>query len=138
VHELAPMSSDDDYMAVQVGVHPRAVLAKIHLLRCGDGSNLELFEFQAPDQRTETPGNADIGSAHVAFQVDDVPAAVAYLSEHGVEIMGEPQRVREGPTTGVTWVYVRAPWGLQMELISQPTRPDTADPRDGLWEPPGA
>jgi catechol 2,3-dioxygenase-like lactoylglutathione lyase family enzyme len=120
VHSLAPMKADDDFMAVQLGVHPRAVLSAIRLLRCGFGSNLELFEFESPDQRTETPGNADIGSAHLAFQVEDMTAAFEYLDSRGVEIFGAPQFVTDGPSTGVTWIYVRAPWGLQLELISYP------------------
>lgn len=136
VHSLAPMMADDDFMAIQLDVHPRAVLSAIRLLRCGSGSNLELFEFESPDQRTETPGNADIGSAHLAFQVEDMASALEYLDARGVEILGDPQFVTEGPSTGVRWIYVRAPWGLQLELISYPEpMAYEADADVVLWSP---
>jgi len=136
VHSLAPMMADDDFMAIQLDVHPRAVLSAIRLLRCGSGSNLELFEFESPDQRTETIGNADIGSAHLAFQVEDMASALEYLDARGVEILGDPQFVTEGPSTGVTWIYVRAPWGLQLELISYPEpMAYEADADVVLWSP---
>lgn len=88
------------------------------MLGCSDGSRLELLQFSAPDQRTEAPGNADVGSPHIAFEVADVAVAVAHLSANGGEVQGEPKTVIEGATTGVTWIYVRSPWGLQLELIS--------------------
>jgi hypothetical protein len=105
-------------MTEHLGVHPRAAVTSIRLLRCGSGTNLELSEYVAPDRRTEPPGNADIGSCHVAFQVDDLPAAVEHLRANGVEIQGEPKLVTEGPRAGATWVYFLAPWGSQLELVT--------------------
>ena len=52
--------------------------------------------------------------------VDDVDTAVSYLRSQGVEVMGEPTVRTVGPSAGQTWVYFRAPWGLQFELVSYP------------------
>ena len=34
-------------------------------------------------------------------------------------VMGDPT-VSRGPSEGQRWVYFRAPWGLQFELVSYP------------------
>lgn len=39
-------------MAVEIGVHPRAQLS-IAMVRCGPTTNVELLEFEAPDQNEE-------------------------------------------------------------------------------------
>lgn len=106
-------------MAAMLGVEPRA-RARLAFLRCGNGSNLELFEYDAPDQATRPPRNSDVGGHHLCFYVDDMDAAVAYLRSRGVEVAGEPERVTDGPSAGTSWVYFRAPWGLQLELVSYP------------------
>lgn len=106
-------------VAESVGIDRRA-RAKLRFLRCGHGSNLELFEYRAPDQARVLPRNSDLGGHHLAFYVDDLDAALAWLRRHDVEVMGEPQHVTEGPSAGTSWVYFRAPWGLQLELVSYP------------------
>jgi hypothetical protein len=63
-------------------------------------------------------------------------AAVAHLRENGVEVLGEPTRLTEGPSAGLTWVCFRAPWGLQLELVCAPDR--LAYERAGgerMWRP---
>ena len=99
-----------------VNVDPRAVINKITLVRCGYGSNIELFQYTSPDQKDMTPKNSDIGGFHVAFYVDDVKAAKDYLDGKGVKTMFGPFPVNEGPAAGQTIIYFLAPWGLQMEI----------------------
>jgi len=108
------------FMADTLHVHPRAVVERIALLRCGMGSNIELFQYSAPDQRNAIPRNSDIGGHHLAFYVDDIDAAVAYLKARGVTVLAGPLAVTEGPAAGQTINYFLAPWGLQLELISYP------------------
>jgi catechol 2,3-dioxygenase-like lactoylglutathione lyase family enzyme len=98
----------------------RAPWSSKSLLRCGMGSNIELFQYSAPDQRQDSPKNSDIGGHHIAFYVDDIDAAVAYLKERGVRVLAGPLPVTEGPAAGQTINYFLAPWGLQLELISYP------------------
>jgi catechol 2,3-dioxygenase-like lactoylglutathione lyase family enzyme len=119
-YDLGPFRSETDWMATHLGVHPRAVMRKLTFLRCGHGSNFEIFEYEAPDQRREQPRNSDVGGHHLAFYVDDMDAAVAHLRAHGVRVMGEPTVRTEGPSGGQTWVYFLTPWGMQCELVSFP------------------
>lgn len=109
-----------DFMQQLLNVNPRAVIHQITLLRCGYGSNLELFQYSSPDQRDLHAKNSDIGGFHIAFYVDDIKAAKAYLEKKGVKTFFGPFPVKEGPAAGQSIVYFLAPWGLQLELITYP------------------
>jgi catechol 2,3-dioxygenase-like lactoylglutathione lyase family enzyme len=125
-----------NWMAEHINVHPRARNLEYRYVRCGNGTNLEIFQYSAPDQKTELPRNSDIGGHHIAFYVDDIAAAMAHLRRHGIRILAEPTVVTEGPTAGLTWVYFLAPWGLQLELVSW--EKGIAHDRGGgilLWNP---
>ncbi|MFB7472002.1 VOC family protein [Kitasatospora sp. NPDC056184] len=124
LYRLGPVAAppgDGDWMSRQLGVH-RSAVAHIAMLRLGPVSNLELFQYTAPDQRREQPANSDWGGHHLAIAVDDVDRAVAYLREQpGVEVLGEPQTIADGgPIDGDRWVYFRTPWGLQLEVLAMP------------------
>jgi catechol 2,3-dioxygenase-like lactoylglutathione lyase family enzyme len=119
-YELGPFQSNGDWMQTQLNLHPRAVMKRLKFLRCGNGSNFEIFEYSAPDQRLEQPKNSDIGGHHLAFYVDDMDEAIAYLKANGVRVLGEPVIREEGPSAGQTWIYFLTPWGMQMELVSYP------------------
>lgn len=124
------------FMQDLLDVDPRAVIRQITLLRCGFGSNIELFDYSAPDQKEVRPRNSDIGGHHIAIHVDDIEAAAAYLRAHGVRTLMGPMPVTEGPAAGQTILYFFAPWGLQMELISYPQ--GMAYEKEGgviLWSP---
>ena len=111
---------DDDWMARHLNVHPRATIKDFQMVRCGNGTNLEIFEYTAPDQNRRLPRNSDIGGHHLAFYVDNMDAAVSYLKAKGVRVLDTPSTFTEGPAAGLTWVYFLAPWGLQLELVSAP------------------
>jgi len=106
------------FMQDLLGVDPKAVIEEITMVRCGTGSNIELFKYAAPDQKDLQPKNSDIGGFHIAFYVDDVAAAKAYLDAKGVKTRLGPLPVKEGPAAGQTILYFQAPWGLQLEAIS--------------------
>ena len=77
---FGPFADDKGtFMQDLLGVDPKAVIEEITLVRCGYGSNIELFKYTAPDQKDLTPKNSDIGGFHIALYVDDVAAAKAYL-----------------------------------------------------------
>jgi catechol 2,3-dioxygenase-like lactoylglutathione lyase family enzyme len=118
--EFGPFSDDKtDFMSQLVNVNPRAVINKIVLVRCGYGSNIELFQYTSPDQKNMTPKNSDIGGYHIAFYVDDIKAAKEYLDGKGVKTFFNLP-VNEGPAAGQSIFYFLTPWGLQMEAISYP------------------
>lgn len=119
-YDLGPFASDGDWMETHLNVHPRATMKRLRFLRCRNGSNFEIFEYNAPDQNRIQPKNSDVGGHHLAFYVDDIGAAVAYLKVNGVRVLGEPTVRTAGPSAGQTWVYFLSPWGMQFELVSFP------------------
>jgi len=108
-----------DFMQQLLNVNPRAVIQQITLVRCGYGSDLELFQYTSPDQKNMTPKNSDIGGYHIALYVDDIKAAKAYLDGKGVKTFFNLS-VDQGPAAGQSIFYFLTPWGLQMEAISYP------------------
>jgi catechol 2,3-dioxygenase-like lactoylglutathione lyase family enzyme len=128
-------NDDDDWMTRQLGVHPRTVIDAIRFYRLGNGSNLEVFQYSPADGQNPQPRNSDIGGHHLAIYVDDMDAAVAHLRAHDVEIMGEPV-VSTAASAGQRWLYFRAPWGMQFELVSFPDgKAYEKDADTLLWHP---
>ena len=135
VYTLGAKRADDDWMQTQLGVHPRTVIREIRFLRLGNGTNLELFDYDAADDQRPQPRNSDIGGYHLALYVDDLDAAIAHLRAHDVEIMGEPV-ASAGASEGQRWLYFRSPWGLQFELVSYPHgKAYEKDAPVKLWHP---
>jgi catechol 2,3-dioxygenase-like lactoylglutathione lyase family enzyme len=120
LYDVGPFESVDDWMATHLAVHPRARINKIRVMKIANGPVLELFEFTAPDQQQAVPRNSDWGGWHLAFYVDDMERALAALKAHGLEIQSGPVAMTEGPSAGLSWLYFKAPWGQQLELVSYP------------------
>src|SRR5207244_3368048 len=108
------------FMQDLVNVDPRAEIKEITMMRCGQGANIELFQYTALDQKTEMPRNSDHGGHHIAFYVKDIEAAVDKARKLGLKTMMGPFDVKEGPAAGQAITYVLTPWGMQLELISYP------------------
>ena len=135
IYTLGSKQADDDWMQVTLGVHPRTVIREVRFLRLGNGSNLELFQYDSADGQAGEPRNSDIGGHHLAIYVDDLEEAIDYLRSHDVEIMGEPVASKQS-AEGQRWLYFRSPWGMQFELVSFPS--GKAYERDAprrLWHP---
>jgi catechol 2,3-dioxygenase-like lactoylglutathione lyase family enzyme len=114
------MDDKGTFMQDVVNVNPRAVIEQISMVRCGYGSNIELFQYQSPDQAKTEPKNSDYGGHHIALYVDDIAKAADYLRSKNVKTMQGPIPVNEGPAAGQSILYFLTPWGMQMELISYP------------------
>jgi catechol 2,3-dioxygenase-like lactoylglutathione lyase family enzyme len=135
-YDLGPFQSDGDWMTEHLNIHPRAVMRRLKFLRCRNGSNFEIFEYESPDQNRTQPRNSDVGGHHLAFYVDDMAAALEHLRRHGVRILGEPTVRESGPSGGQTWVYFLSPWGMQLELVSYPKgKAYERDTPRRLWHP---
>ncbi|MGO9583323.1 MAG: VOC family protein [Acidimicrobiales bacterium] len=119
LYSLGPFARDGDWMARHLNIDPGARMERQNFFSCGGRAAFEVFEYSAPEQRTVEPRNSDIGGHHVSLYVDDLDAAVAYLRQRGVTVLGEPT-VSSGATEGQRWVYFLAPWGMQFELVSYP------------------
>ncbi len=87
----------------------------------GPGHTVELIEYRAPVERGRVfPRPCDTGFAHVAFNVDDVDAAVAAAAGFGVTPIAPPVAIDQGPNRGRKVVYVRDPDGITIEFIEAP------------------
>ena len=53
-----------------VDVDPRAVIEEINVVRVANGSNIELFQYSAPDQDTRFAVNSSYSGHHIAIYVD--------------------------------------------------------------------
>src|SRR5437763_5092509 len=74
----------------------------------GYGHKIELLEYLAPADRQQLrPRPCDVGSVHVAFQVDDLDAVLSAFAASGWEAAGQPQTLTAGPNAGKRVVYVR-------------------------------
>jgi catechol 2,3-dioxygenase-like lactoylglutathione lyase family enzyme len=103
-----------------LGVNPRAVIDQITVLRIGRSANIELFQYEAPEQRQTHPRNSDWSGHHIAFYVTDINAAVAYMEAKGVEKFLGPFPLTAGPAAGQTINYFKTPFGTYIEFISYP------------------
>jgi catechol 2,3-dioxygenase-like lactoylglutathione lyase family enzyme len=107
------------------------------LLRVGEGPTIELFEYEDREQ-APPPTASDLGIQHFAFYVDDIDAARA-------SVLAAGGRALEGPTLlpglesgdGNKWLYVIAPWGGIIELVTFPS-PQPYEETTPLrrWRPP--
>lgn len=79
-------------------------------LQVGDRDSIELFSFPDPPPRPSYPEAC--GLRHLAFQVEDLTAAVAYLTAQGIAV--EP--IRQDPLTDRRFTFFQDPDGLPLEL----------------------
>jgi len=87
----------------------------------GPGHSLELIEYTAPEDRGGVrPRPCDVGFAHVAYDVDDIDAAIAAAAAHGVEPIAAPTIIDQGPNKGGRVAYLRDPDGITIEFIQKP------------------
>jgi catechol 2,3-dioxygenase-like lactoylglutathione lyase family enzyme len=134
---FGPFSDDKGtFMQDVLDVHQHAVINQIVLVRCGAGSNIELFSYSSPDQKVVQPRNSDVGGYHIALYVDDIAAAAEYLKAKGVQTFKGPIPITEGPAAGQAILYFKAPWGLQFEAITYPQGMAYEKTSDvTLWDP---
>jgi len=82
----------------------------------GDGFNIELFEYSAPEQQGDPSVRrpCDPGVRHIAFQFDDIDAACERFTKAGGTIHHDP--VLLGSTLAI---YGRDPFGNIVELMQE-------------------
>ena len=81
----------------------------LRMLRQGD-TVIELFVRPDAPQRVNNP--EALGLRHLAFRVEDIEPAVAWLNGMGIET--EP--IREDPYNGGRFTFFKDPDGLSLEL----------------------
>ncbi|WP_157961308.1 VOC family protein [Microvirga flavescens] len=119
-YELGPFKDEKGtWMTDNIGAHKSSV-AKIASLKCGNSTNIELFEFTSPSQNKVSPKRDDMGATSIGFYVEDIDAAIAHLKKNNVKLLGDVKKVEEGPIAGRSWIYAETPWGLQIFIESDP------------------
>ncbi len=119
LYDIGPFARPEDWMATHLAAMQGTSLYRMRVLRIANGPVLELFELaRAPEGATSRPTGDP--SWHLAFYVEDMDRALGALKANGVDILSGPVVMTEGPSAGMSWLYFRAPWGLQLELVSYP------------------
>lgn len=112
---------DAEFMPLHFDVPADAQLT-LAMLRMPPNLNVELFQWNSSDRRTQHPRHSDAGGHHLSFVVADVDEAVAALRDiPGVRILGHRKEVAgDSPSVaGNRWIYFLTPWGLLMELVDR-------------------
>ena len=110
---------DPDVIEAITGVDGAEVM--VAYLR-GHGHTMELVEYGAPQEREHVrPRPCDVGFAHVAYEVNDLDAAIANAREHDVIPINLPVTLEQGPNRGFRVVYLRDPDGITFEFIEKPS-----------------
>src|SRR3546814_13369804 len=78
------------WMKDNVDLHP-ATTAVTQRVRCGNGANFALLEFNAPEPRQEQTKNRDYGASPFALYFNELPSAVQYLKTRKVRTQGKIQ-----------------------------------------------
>jgi predicted enzyme related to lactoylglutathione lyase len=95
-----------------------ARLRGIHLRlpgQAGDGPTLEIYQYDPPVGHARAAANAP-GFRHIAFAVDDVPAAHREVLAAGGQAVGQPVTMVVPGAGRITWCYMADPEGNLIEL----------------------
>ncbi len=84
------------------------------------GHRLELIEYLAPAGRGRVAARpCDTGFAHLAFDVDDIDAALETAERFAVYRVADPWVIKQGPNTGNRVVYLTSDNGMTLEFIEK-------------------
>lgn len=111
-----PMKGAD--VEQKLGVRPGAEVIHVRMLAFGNGSSIELFNYQNTEQKDPVVAS-DIGIQHFGFYVDDMQQAAKRFIDAGGELLSEPGGILGDAEEGSgEFVYGHLPWGTLIELIS--------------------
>ena len=86
------------------------------------GYRIELIQYLSPPGKKLDTRTCNVGSAHIAFNVDDLQRMYAELSAKGVRFVSPPCTIPAGPNKGGKAVYLEDPDNNTLELIELPKR----------------
>ena len=118
IMECGSVDVDDGFMLRRLGVPAGCKIADQRVLQVGTGGALELFEYSGAGAAAAIRHNGEVGAMHLAFEVDDAFAAAERLRAAGVDVLEGPTRIEGGPMDNLVWLYLRAPWGQYLEIVS--------------------
>lgn len=119
LYDIGPFAGPEDWMAGHLAGSSGAHIHRLRMIRIANGPAVELIELTRTDGRPG-PVEQTPGGWHIAFYVEDMEAALVAIRAHGCTILSGPVEMTQGPSAGMTWLYFKAPWGQQLELVSYP------------------
>ena len=125
LYEMAPSQPPTDenlrLEQAQLGTRPGTRWRRALMMRLGDGPCIELFDYEDPNRRPAVTAT-DLGVQHFAIYVDDIDAVKDRMVAAGATSMEGPSPLN-GPEAGEgnRWLYVQAPWGGLIELVTYPS-----------------
>lgn len=103
----------------QLGLPQGAAIHRQRFFVIGNGPGLEVFEISG--KQREAAGLADFGLNHVSFYCDDINESLERLVAAGGTALSEVHgNSRYEDSEGNGSVYVKAPWGMLIELQTIP------------------
>ena len=86
----------------------------------GPRHSLELIQYDSPADKGKVISRpCDTGFAHVAYDVDDIDAAIATAANYEVWPIGQVTVIDKGPNAGSRVCYLRDPDGVTIEFIEK-------------------
>lgn len=120
IYDVGPFAGPEDWMAGHLAGASGAHIHRMRMIAIANGPSVELIELTRAAPTVAPASSGALAGWHVAFYVEDMDAALAALKEHGCQILSGPVEMTQGPSAGLSWLYFRAPWGQQLELVSYP------------------
>lgn len=90
---------------------------RVAYLEAPGGHRLELIQYLSPPGVKLDTRTHNVGSAHLALNVDNLHQLYNQLKAKGVRFKGEPIEVPAGPNKGNAMVYMLDPDDFTLELI---------------------
>ena len=112
--KLISLAERDPAFAEKVTGIPGAHLKTAYLQ--APGHKLELIQYLTPPGKKLDTRTHNVGSAHLAFDVDDLPRLYAELKAKGVPFKSAPLEIPAGPNKGNLAVYCTDPDGITLEF----------------------
>ncbi len=109
--------------------HLRVAMFKTPASTCSPSSHvLELVAYVAPEGQKIDLSTCNVGSAHMAFVVDDIFSTYEDWRKQGVRFKSDPVAIEAGVNQGGYTVYFLDPDGITLEIIQPPAhRLNTAE-----------
>lgn len=86
------------------------------------GHKMELIQYLSPRGQKLNMRTCDVGSAHIAFNVDNLENMYHEMAAKGVKFRSKPMMIPAGPNKGGLTVYLEDPDGITIELIQPKTK----------------
>ena len=101
--------------------HLRVAQLKTPADTCSPSTHvLELVEYVAPEGVKIDTSTCNVGTAHLAFVVDDIFAAYETWRQKGVRFKSAPVAIEEGINKGGYTVYFLDPDDITLEIVQPP------------------